>query len=490
MAAVKCLLIDHGIKAVAHRERLTTTYDFPNGILSLGSFLEANGCSVAIVPLDYHLNISYDPEDLDKRILSILEPALKEYDPLFVGVGVAYTMLYPVSLKIVELSKALKPGAVTGLGGPHVSYMDRQCFEDSSAVDVVVRGEGEWTLLELINTLDRGGDLSGVKGVTHKKNGEIIVNPPRPLGPVDELPVLDFGLMPEGFIRGMAVSIVASRGCAYKCTYCNESLFWGNKVRRIPIEKIMEELKQLADKYDNYPVGLEDSMFHMKSSYFFEMLASLAGIRLNPAFYLLSRADCVTQEGCEAMFRAGIGNLVLGLESASPKVLKAMNKQTTIERGEDACAMATRKGLIVGTFWMIGHPGDSPVEAQITIDTIDRFYGEGIMGASEIALFVPYPGGAVFNDPGRFGVEILTYDWERWARFNTQPVCQLEDFSKDEIIAAWKKAKGVDEKWRFIQAYAHSETGEDSAPGPKGKVGRNDPCPCGSGRKYKKCCGR
>ena len=485
---IDCLLIVPGIRATPYRERFTTIYDFPRGALSLGTFIKEKGCSVRILPLDYYLAPSSDPLEIEGQIQGIVEAAIREWRPSLIGISVPYTMLYPISIKTAEYCKEVDPEVVVALGGPHVSYMDTQCLEDCPAVDVVVRGEGEWTLLELIGCIREGRGFSGVRGITYREGDRTISNPPRPLGDIEELPVLDYGLLPENFVRNMAVSIVASRGCAYRCAYCNESRFWGPRVRRLSVEKIVEEMRQLAEGYDNYPVGLEDSMFDMRTSYFYRLCDALSRIRLNPNIYLLSRVDAITEEGCETMVRAGIRNLILGIESASPRVLRVMNKRIDMEMAERACRMATEKGIIVGTFWIIGHPGDSPEEAEITIETIDRFYREGIIHSSEIALFVPYPGTAIFENPEAFGVEILTYDWEKWGRFNTEPVFQLKGFPREEILKAWRRAKAVDERWRRLRLYASMMGGAKTAPSIK--VGRNDPCPCGSGKKYKKCCGR
>lgn len=450
-----CLLIVPGINCLTHRERFTTVYDFPRGALSLGSFLEAKGYPVVIIPLDYYVRPSRMRDELEGQILSVVEGAIEEYKPIFIGVSVPYTMLYPISLKILEYCKGLSPDVVTGLGGPHPSYRDIQCLEDSPFVDVVIRGEGEWTILDVISAIEGGRGFDAIQGITFRdRDGNIRVNPHRPQGDIKELPPLNYGLLPEDFVRKMAVSIVASRGCPYKCTYCNESRFWGQKVRRFSIEWIVDEIKTLTERYGNHPVGLEDSMFHMGTSYFSEICNRLASIELHPGFYLLSRVDCINREGCDAMRKAGIRNLVLGIESASPKVLARMNKGVTIEEAEKALRMARGIGLTIGTFWIVGHPGDSPEEAEKTLFTIDSFYREDLHQNSEIALFVPYPGTAIFDHPEEFELEILTYDWERWGRFNTEPVCQLRGFSKEDILAYWWAASQIAERWRAYKAVA------------------------------------
>ena len=488
-----CLIFIPGINSLTHRERFTTTYDFPRGGLSLASFLESKGKRVAIVPLDYYIPRSNDPEEIRSKLRSIVQSAVKEFDPALIGIGVPYTMLYPTALRIASFCKEVS-GACICAGGPHVSYMDRQALTDSNDVDVVVRGEGEWTLLELLEKVERGEDFTDVAGTTVRitppnplfnKEGEKggVVNPPRPLGDMDELPILNYGLLPEGFVRNMAVSVVASRGCAYKCSYCNESKFWGQKVRMTSIDRVVEEVRVLSERYNNPPVAFEDSMFNMRSPLFFELCEKLKEIRLHPGFYILSRVDSVTDEGFWAMKASGINNIILGIESASPKVLTAMNKRITYEQAEDACRRGTQAGLKVSSFWIIGHPGDSPKEAEITLNAIDRLYSLGYMDTSEIAMFVPYPGTTIFENPDSYGMEILNYDWERWGRFNTEPVCQLKEFKREEILRYWAEGQRVAEYWRNQPSERQVKVEV------KEKIGRNDPCTCGSGKKFKKCCG-
>lgn len=484
-----CLIFIPGINSLVQRERFTTTYDFPRGGLSLASFLESRGKRVAIIPLDYYLPPSKDPEEIRATLRSIVQSAVKDFDPALIGIGVPYTMLYPTALRIASFCKEIS-GASVCVGGPHVSYMDLKTLEDSQDVDIVVRGEGEWTLLELLERAEAGIGLEDVAGTTVRG----VVNPPRPLGGMNELPPLDYSLLPEGFVRKMMVSMVASRGCAYKCSYCNESRFWGQKVRMAPVDRIVEEARVLSERYDNPPIALEDSMFNMRSPYFFELCDKLKKIRLHPGFYILSRVDSVTDDGFRAMRSAGINNIILGVESASPKVLSAMNKKISMEQAEDACKRASKAGIKVGTFWIIGHPGDSPHEACITIGAIDRLYSLGHIHSSEIAMFVPYPGTTVFENPDAYGMDILTYDWERWGRFNTEPVCQLKEFKKEEILSYWAEGQRIAEYWRGHRAQVEEQVEVEEQVKVeekikvKVKVGRNDPCPCGSGRKYKKCC--
>ncbi len=453
MMNTTCLLIAPGINCLTHPEKFTTTYDFPRGLLSVATFLKSNSIKTEILPLDYYIKPSHDKKNIERCIDSILSDAISEFNPQFIGIAVPYTMFYPSALKIAGTCKKLKPDVTVVVGGPHVSYMDKGCFEDSKDIDIVIRGEGEWTFLDAIKTVSEKRNPGCVPGITFRDDsGNIIKNLPRAPGNLMEIPMPDYSLLPDGFVRNMAVSVVGSRGCAYKCTYCNESMFWGQKVMHFPVDMVFEEIKTLAEDYGNYAVGLEDSMFNMKSKYFFDLCERLSTIKLHPGFYVLARVDSVTEDGFKAMKRAGINNLILGIESASPKVLKSMNKRITPGQAEAACRRAAEYGLIVATFWIIGHPGDNPEEATITLDAISRFYREGMHRNSEIAMFVPYPGIKIFEHPEEFDLEILTYNWEKWARFNSEPVCQLRGFSAQDILFYWAAGSRIAEEWKRYNA--------------------------------------
>ncbi len=442
-----------GIRSIEASQTFTTNYDFPRGALSLATFLEHHGQPAIVVPLDYFCQNTSTQAVIDAQMEAVVRSVIADVQPGAIGISAPYTMLYPAALRVARWCKSYAPNITVGLGGPHVTSLDEACFDDSEHVDWVARGEGEWTLMEVLRRLDEGRDLAGVAGVTYRdEGGQVRQNPMRPMGSVDLLPPLDYGLLPEPFVRTMAVSIVASRGCAFKCTYCNEARFWGQSVRRFAPERVVAEIRELAQRWGNHAVGLEDSMFEMGTPYFLELMHALEELPVHPQFYLLSRVDSVHEDGFEAMHKAGIRNLVLGVESASPRVLKKMGKRIKPEQATRALRRAAGSGLTIGTFWIVGHPGDNPAESDKTICAIDQYFREGIMHSTEIALFVPYPGTAIYDHPDRFGVEILTREWERWARFRTAPVSQLADFSKEEIQEAWARTSARAQMWQSRRA--------------------------------------
>jgi len=266
--------------------------------------------------------------------------------------------------------------------------------------------------------------------------GEIRRNPPRPLGDLLQLPELDFSLLPHDFCRSMELSGITGRGCLYRCTYCHEFRFWGGVVRRHPVETVVGELERLAALYGNRMHGIDDSMLDPRSRYFFKLCDRLARSPHRPdSFGSLTRVDTLSAEGLQAMRRAGIDRLGLGLESGSDRVLAAMNKRFDSAAIRSALQLTRQAGVRVSAFLIVGHPGDSVGESQVTHDFVNRLFADGLITWIDPASFLPYPGTPVFAHPDRYGVEILCRDWRRWERCML-PVAQLVDFPADEIRLA------------------------------------------------------
>lgn len=415
----------------------------PRGILELGSFLESNGCSTALLPLSFHSDSATD--DLygpnasihQEKLKSILHDALTSLRPSIVGVSNQFTMHYPICLEILKLCKELVDDVVTVIGGPHVTFQDHECIQ-SPWVDIVVRGEGEWTMLELVSAIREKRDLADVEGITLRVDDKIVRTLDRPLGDVNDLPPANFGLLPPDFVKNSSIYGMLNRGCIYKCSYCVERVFW-KEMRSFPVERVVEEMKTLERTYETQMTALDESTLFIGSKQLLELCSAIEseGIGLPPDFYVMSRVDTITNEGIAALQKANIRAVWVGLESASEEVRRRMNKIMTTDQIMAGCEKMRDADFEIGTFWIIGHPGDNPREAEYSLDTLQTMFAQGLTTYMDIALFVPYPGTVFFSHPREHGVQILTYDWAKWRRYTHEPVCQLDDFSAEEMLAAF-----------------------------------------------------
>jgi|GEM_PF-462231 len=414
---------------------------FPRGATAIASYLNAHGIPSLVVPLSHYLEPHTETGRRDAILREVIDDVLTSLNPRAVGLSVTFSHLYPAGLRAARMVReAAGPGLPIVIGGPHVTYWDRECLEEAPYIDVVVRGEGEWTALELVRALDRGEPLDDIFGITFRAaDGSLRRNRNRKLGNVLELPPVDFELLPREFAGRMEISGVTSRGCAYRCRFCHEFRFWGGAVREYTPDRIVDEMRRLH-ALDNRMLGIDDSMLSMQSEYFYRLCEHLKGTPyLGDDFGFLTRVHTITPDGIEAMKRARIASVSVGLESGSEVVLKAMNKGVSLDETMSGLRYARDQGggdVRVSAFFIVGHPGDSPKESDTTIGFAKGLFEDDLAAYLDVAMFNPYPGTPFFTFPDKHGVEILTMDWEQWRRTN-RPIAQLKDYPASGIYLSY-----------------------------------------------------
>ena len=420
----------------------------PRGLLSIATFLESKGCPTRVIPLSHYLEpeTRYSPE----KISTVLKDVIQENDPFLIGVS-SMTADYHTSADILKVCKELNENIITVIGGMHPTFTDMECI-NQPYTDIVVRGEGEWTLSELVSALENGSDLHHIKGLTFRENGKIIRTPDRPLGELAELPPLNFGLLPSEFVRNSYVMGMMSRGCAFNCAFCADKRFW-KTVRQLPVSHTIREMETLSVTYDNPMTAIEDNMVYIGSKEFSRVCAEIKErkIKLRPDFYVLTRVDMIVDEqGLKDMEGTGIENVILGIESGAPNVLKMMNKKTNPDVIISGCKKLRNHGLQPIGVWMIGHPGDTPEETDRSLELMSHLLDNDLMHAAHITYFIPWPGTCFFDEPEKYGIEILSDDWPTWDYYEEngirRPIFQLKDFSADEMTAYYYKAYEIVEK--------------------------------------------
>lgn len=418
---------------------------FPRGAAELASYLQANGITVRIEPLAWHCGACEDSTAGDAGpIRAALAGLIDQYRPAVIGVSNLFTVHFASCAQILALCKELSPEVLTVIGGPHVTFDDLATVK-AGGIDVVVRGEGEETLLELVRCHLRGGDLATVRGLTVIDDaGKPVRTGDREPADLADMPPIDFSLLPAGFMRDCHVYCVMTRGCAFKCSFCVEHRFWRRR-RDYPLERVIDELVRLHDQFGNTPIGVEDAMVYLGSPSFREFCDQVAVRRvpLHREFFVLSRIDTINGADLEAMSRAGISHVRIGVESGSPAVRRRMNKAITNEQIVSSLRSLQRAGLSSLAFWIIGHPGDSPEHSRESLIMLDQLFREQLISFAILSLFVPYPGTTFFDDPVSHGLRILTTDWRRWHRWGAPPVCELENFDTAAINAEYERALDI-----------------------------------------------
>jgi len=462
--AVECILISPGTKLIYKEWGINCPGDVPRGLLSIASFLNHRGIETEILAVDSLFpdegNI---PDDLEiySRIKKSIENLLNKNAPLIIGISFIYTRQFGEVSAIAKICKKIAPEITLVVGGGHPTFLPARTLEEIPEADIIVMGEGEWVIADLITGMKKGKSLAETPGLTFREYPDRLVSTAgRPFGNTLELPVIDYSLLPEGYLREKEVFIVGSRGCNYNCTFCAEKAFFGGKMRRLRDENIFHEIRELTDIYECRQIAFEDSMFDLRTEFSTEFFAKLRRfnetISSNRLGYLLSRVDTINKQGLNNVYNAGIKAIIFGMESASERALKLMNKKITKEMIINACRLAKDSGFepVCGN-WIVGHPGDSVEEFQKTYDTVEYLFSKGWLDFIEFFKFVPFPGTPPFHQQEKYGVEIQSYDWSKFRmdRYDAElPISQLKNFSREEIHECWKRLWSLNLKYSFKRA--------------------------------------
>ena len=421
---------------------------FPRGAVSVASFLATHGVPAQVVPIADVVDSHDDADTAARRVAAVVEQAIRAFRPRAIGISVTFSYLYPQGRQLAALARALAPDTPIVMGGPHVTYLDRETLAETPSLDVVVRGEGEWTALELFRALAAKGDLADVAGITWRApDGQIHRNKGRKLGDVRALPPVDFGLLPATFAHRMDVSALTSRGCAFRCKFCHEFRYWGGVVRDFEVSRIVGEMERLA-RFGNHLQGIDDSMLDMTTPLFLELVDALGrSDHVTPNFGLLTRLDTVTAQGARAMAAAGLRWVSMGAESGSQVVLDAMNKGLAVGQTTTSLRLVREAGLEAATFFIVGHPGDTVAESKVTLDFVDALWRDDLVSWIDVSTFSPYPGTPFYSMAERYGVRILSRDWSRWRRTN-RPVAELETYPAAAIYQTYLEMLAVQARYR------------------------------------------
>jgi anaerobic magnesium-protoporphyrin IX monomethyl ester cyclase len=314
-------------------------------------------------------------------------------------VGIYFdTMSYGTGIKIAQWLR--QSGVFVIAGGPHATILPETLLE---YVDVVVLGEGERTFAEILQKKE-SLDLSDVKGIIYKKNGEVVQNPPRE--PIDDLDSVCF---PERHLLDMnnymaawhyldildmgikGTTVVASRGCPFSCTYCQPTLFkiFGKRPRMRGARNIIEEIKELKKNYDIKGIFFHDDTLTANKSWLNELCDRLIMDSMDILWACNARADMQDDDMFRKMHRAGLRYMHVGVESGNQRILDEIyRKKIRLDDIEKTIACAKKAGIRAGCFFMLGAPTETRDELKQTI----RFASSLDIDEATFNITTPLPG--------------------------------------------------------------------------------------------------
>jgi anaerobic magnesium-protoporphyrin IX monomethyl ester cyclase len=385
----------------------------PLGLLSIGAVLEGAGIPVEIVPADI-LGMSWS--DIRRKI--------GRDKPDIVGITITTENRFQ-SFALVKAAKEAHPGALTVLGGPHASMAAEDCLAHLAEIDLVVRGEGEMTMLDLCRAWDErpdGGSLGDIPGLVLRRGGRPVGNAPRPpIADLDALPFPAFHLVPferynftfevPGHGPLPAVNVMTSRGCPFACNFCATPITWGRHVRMRSPENVVREIELLKARYGIKVVFFFDDTWNASPKRAEALSDLMIARRLDVFFKCDVRIDIMSRELLGKMKRAGLFHLSYGIEAGADRVRNdIVGKKIDLADFRNLTAWCGELGIIPNVFFIFSHPTETWAEAQETIRIIEEYKGR-IEGS--VAILHIYPGTPLERHARERGVLPRDFTWTR-----------------------------------------------------------------------------
>jgi len=395
----------------------------PLGLAWIAAVLEQHGHKVKII----------DTPTLRVTLKEFITE-VKSWNPDLIGISLQTPTAPKGYRAILQLRREL-PDVPIVVGGTHPTYMYEEALNNGA--DIVVRREGEYTALELVNTLElKGLDYSALRKVDgiafRDKDGKVVVTKPRPLiRDLDELPWPAHHLLPMDkytlFNKPIRVAhVMASRGCPYGCLYCITSYYWGRRIRFRSAENVVREIEYLVEKYKAKQVVFTDDELVVNKKFIYDMVKGLKERGLDVTFACGARVDHVNKEYLKFLYNSGCTALYFGIESASQSTIDRIGKKITLDQALKVFRWVKElKGFAAGSF-ILGFPWETIEDMKKTINfavKLDPSY-------AQFTVLTPFPGTPLFELAIRNNL-IVDWNWEHYTTI--KPVMRGFYFTAEQL---------------------------------------------------------
>ncbi len=354
---MKVLLISPPFEAIIHpTQKLVKGCMPPLSLMYLAGTLLKNGIETSI------LDLNATPLTREGAAAEAVK-----FAPDLIGFT-TYSANIELTFGLARALKLALPRAPIVLGGIHASYLPENCLAEP-AVDAVVRGEGELTLLELARAVESGTPWERIKGLVYRGGGALVHTRPREtVRDIDSLPwpahrLIDvnryFPAITRAITGGPFSSVLTMRGCAYRCSFCSHHYGYGGAVRLRSITDVADEIEFLRRGLGVRELQFEDNSFSWRPDRALALCRLLRERKLGVSWNCTMRADTASEELLREMKAAGCERILLGAESGDQAVLDRMHKGHTLEQVSATARWARKYGIRVNCSFVLGMPGDT-----------------------------------------------------------------------------------------------------------------------------------
>ena len=356
------------------------------GLATIAAVLEREGYQVTLLDANA---LRLKPEDIFPYVA----------DADVVGLT-AMTPTISSAMSIAHHLKRANSNLTIILGGAHATLLPEATLTSAPQVDVVVRGEGEDTIVNLLRALENKQTLTDIPGISYREDGKTVSTSERSTDvDLNSLPFLAYHLLPWQRYKphpphGRALpfaAIITSRGCPYKCSFCSK--VFGSKFRGQSPERVVEEVAYYRERFGVKEIAFYDDVFTLNKERAYAIADGIIKKGLKIEWTCETRVNLVDRELLHHLKQAGCYAIAYGIESASPEILDTINKGITLEQVEEAISLTREIGLQTVGYFMIGSPGENQQSIGKTIQFAKRLN----LDFAQFAITTPFPGSELYN---------------------------------------------------------------------------------------------
>ena len=341
---------------------------------------------------NYLANLKNPAGAIWKEIKSVIAG----YNPMVLGIS-AKSQNFTSACMITRIAKEINKDIIVIIGGVHPSLTGRDVFKNA-AIDISVRGEGEDTIIELLNAIESLRSLEGIKGIIYRKNDLLIENLPREY--IKDLDSLPFpGDSARRLLKGYAKypkaafsHIFTSRGCPYNCFFCSSRNIWNRRVRARSPENVIKEIKALREQGVRIFDFVDDN-FGINKEHIIDLCNALIRHCPDIKWSCELHVNLVEEEAISFMKKAGCFLIQIGVESGNNEALSRIRKNITIEKALSAAKIIKKYGIKLQAFFIIGFPWDTEASLDDTVKAMRKIKCDILT----YSIFTPYPATEAFE---------------------------------------------------------------------------------------------
>jgi len=365
----------------------------PLGLLALAAYLKSYNITVNIADLNIAFNNGQWKNDVN--FYQHAAKYLESFNSKLIGFQTANDA-YHHTINIAKQLKIRNPDTFIILGGCQATVTDIDTINSFPFIDAIVRGEGELALLNLVNAFRLGKNLHKTKGITYRNAGKAVKNVSEELiANLDDLPTPLYNLYPIS--KNDFVCLEIGRGCPFECTFCSTAPFWKRKTRYKSVQRVINEIKYLIANYKTHNFSLVHDLFTANKSWVYEFCKKIIENKLEIKWTCCSRTDTVTNDLLKIMSEAGCVEIFYGIETASTKIQKIINKNLNLENTQQIIKKTFEYAITPVTAFITGFPFDTFDTLQATLEEFFQYKRQKVPLAY-LFLATPERGSSLYKE--------------------------------------------------------------------------------------------